>query len=209
MLNYVAKNHWNIDTENEANEYLERRRCILPAIYNQNIQKYNWNPPRTDERTCNETVHVKLEQEVERLRNEIHLLQNQMGVDDMDQDEIEDVQRILLDSDDEDVDLVLDMPAPISVKQENHTTYNDDGIDFGSTNIDNEQHDETSTQSQASQQVNDNASTSTDGTTTGSAVVSSSQNTGAMPVNSIFDPVAGYINVVTNVSNLMIKFQSD
>lgn len=77
-----------------------------------------------DEATCNQTVHVKLESEVERLTNEVHRLQNQMGIDDMSHDELEEIQRILLESDAEDVvevsapDAVPNYVALIQVKQE-------------------------------------------------------------------------------------------
>lgn len=106
-----------IDTEEEAIENLNRRRRILPAIYNHNLQKYNWNPPEPNEATCNATVHVKLESEVERLQNEMNRLRQQMGIDDLDPNQLEEIQIALLDDDDDD-DFSWVIPAP-QIKQEN------------------------------------------------------------------------------------------
>lgn len=124
-----------LDTEEQATEYLNGRRRVLPAIYNHNLQKYNWNAPEPDDATCNATVHVKLEFEVERLTNEVRRLQNQMAVEDLDHDELEDIQRIMLDSDDEDaVELLI--PAPIKIKTEPIDDENDLNLHFDGSSYD-------------------------------------------------------------------------
>lgn len=93
--------------------------------------QYNWNAPEPDAATCNQTVYVKLESEVERLTNEVHRLKNRMGIDDFNHDELEDIQRIMLESDDED-DAELLMPVPIGAnfktEPDNDFTLQFDGI---------------------------------------------------------------------------------
>lgn len=237
------------------------------------MQQYNWNAPEPDEATCNQTVHVKLESEVERLTSEVRRLKDQMAIDDLEHDELEDIQRIMLESDDDEdyADIMVPVPMISNIKTEpddDFTLQFDGGSSFGgeSDGNGNEQQQtnasspstqlvqidgaeknvaSTSSQSALQQTVDNNVSSNTIAGTSSRSVTHSPQqanktnddqnnvpsnaiaiadtssrsathtpqqatktndNQNNVPsnafgaVNSIFDPVAGYINVVTDVS---------
>lgn len=210
-----------LDTEEQATEYINSRRRILPVIYNHNLQKYNWNAPEPDDATCNATVHVKLEFEVERLTNEVHRLQNQMSVDNLDHDELEEIQRIILESDDEDVVELL-MPIP-KIKTE-QVEEEDFDLHFDGTSIDSNENsngqqatnvNSISTQSSQSIQLNENTVVDDGHTpnqsTTANAngnYVSSDAGPSSQSVDHthIHDPVVGHIEVVTDVITMHFLF---
>lgn len=54
----------------ENNFRLKRRKSVLPAIYNSNLTRYDWYAQEPPEESCNQTVHVKLEREVDNFRQE-------------------------------------------------------------------------------------------------------------------------------------------
>lgn len=84
-----------------AQSHIVQARSVLGAVYNENLTRYDWHAPDPDEQTCNQTVHVKLEQEVERLQETVERLQAQMAVADLDEGELHDLQETVMDVDDE------------------------------------------------------------------------------------------------------------
>lgn len=78
---------------------------------------------------------MKLENEVESLQNEVRRLRNQMAIDDMTHDELDDIQRILLESDDEDVD---ESSVQDSIQAENGDGAQENTLRMDGSSIDNE-----------------------------------------------------------------------
>lgn len=78
----------------------------MPAIYNENLARYNWNPPvptpNSDEYDEQVVVNVKLENENTQLKETIMQLQNRIGAEDLTTDEMAAIQEELLDDDDDD-----------------------------------------------------------------------------------------------------------
>lgn len=72
MVTYIINTNKHFDysfaeTKEKAEEYMKSRRHLLPAIYNQNLEKYHWGPEntahaQTDENVVpNESVIIKQE----------------------------------------------------------------------------------------------------------------------------------------------------
>lgn len=106
-----------LDTLEQAKKYLQRARLVLAAIYNENLARYDWHARDPDEETCNQTVHIKFENEVGRLQNRIAHLENQMITADLDPNELRDLQEMVLDDDDDEIQFDCVMPEPIKVKK--------------------------------------------------------------------------------------------
>lgn len=186
---------------------------MLAAIYNENLARYDWHAPDPDEETCNQTVHVKLEYEVGRLQNRIAHLENQMSTADLDPNELRDLQEIVLDGDDDDeIQFECVMPDPVEIKKEtfgdasefngssewSHSFVN--GTDNNNLESDEASNDEESstTSDQNTSYVNNN---DVPAVQNDNVVVSSVVTQQKNPCQtSIYDPVAGYINAITDVS---------
>lgn len=86
-------------TEEQAQHFNANHRAVLPAIYNANLARYDWNAPAPipSERVA---VNVKLEEENTQLKETIMHLQNQIGAEDLTMDEMQDIQETLMDDDD-------------------------------------------------------------------------------------------------------------
>lgn len=199
-----------IDTFDQAEEYLKRARPVLPAIYNENLARYDWHARDPDEATCNQTVHVKLEFQVGRLQNRIAHLENQMTIANLDPDELSDLQEIVLD-DDDDEEIQLVMPVPVKIKTEanendasefNGTIDWDGSFDNGS---DNDNMDSQPTDGEVATANDEPVTAENNNNPAGgsgnvvqaiSPVVNQQQNS----CTSICDPVAGFINTITDVS---------
>lgn len=104
----------------------------MPAIYNQNLARYNWNPPEPTPNSVEVQLHalinVKLEHENTQLKETITQLQNRIGAEDLTTSEMADLQETLMADDDDDesfhwLNITRDnLPAPIgSVKVENES----------------------------------------------------------------------------------------
>lgn len=184
----------------EADAYMVRKRSVLPVIYNSNLARYDWHAQEPPEESCNQIVHVKLEREVDSLQQEVQRLQGQIGINDLDPIVLEDLQMAVLDDEEDEVydfSWAPDVPNPI---KEEPLQNADDSFDFVYDQpSDNEEEQNVSVPnmnvSAASTtnthgQENDNQAASL---TTVQAATSTST------VNSIFDKVAGFINVTTNV----------
>lgn len=190
---------------------MENSRSILPAIYNSNLVKYDWMPPNhfADENVCNRIAHVKLENEVERLHVENQrILNERIGVIDLDPNELEDLQEIVLN---DEIEFISVMPLPIRFKEE---PMNDDaGIENIPNN--NEPHtDDINDETRESMNSNTlmNESNGVNEVNSESLLdidtVSSTAN-GDRACQSILDPVAGFINVVVDViHSIFIHYDS-
>lgn len=189
---------------------MENSRSILPAIYNSNLVKYDWMPPNhfADENVCNRIAHVKLENEVERLHAENQrILNERIGVIDLDPNELEDLQEIVLN---DEIEFVSVMPLPIRFKEE--PTY-DDAIEQIPNN--NEPHTDDindETREVMNSNVLMNETNGENGVNldflldidTGSSTANGNQ-----ACQSIHDPVAGFINVVVDViHSIFIHYDS-
>lgn len=205
----------------DAEAYMVRKRSVLPVIYNSNLARYDWHAQEPPEESCNQTVHVKLEREVDSLQQEVRRLQGQIGINDLEPNVLEDLQMTVLD-DEEDEDEVYDfswapdvpIPKP-DIKQEPlHDA--DDSFDF----VYEQQSENEEEQNVSVQNMNVSASSTsnTDGqenynqagpsttaqaakSTTPQAATSTTPKaaTSTTTVTSIFNNVAGFINFTTNV----------
>lgn len=105
----------------------------MPAIYNGNLARYNWNPPEptpnSDECDRQVVINVKLENENTQLKETIVQLQNRIGAEDLTTNQMADLQETLLADDDDDDESFLwlngtqaNLPGPIGdVKVENES----------------------------------------------------------------------------------------
>lgn len=86
-----------------ALDLTETRRAVLAKVYNEKLVMYDWHLPmganEIHERTTNLT-RIKLEKSVEMLENTIQHLQNQIGIEDLTEEEVIDLQLVLLNDDD-------------------------------------------------------------------------------------------------------------
>lgn len=134
---------WKIATEDQAQVFNVNRRAILPAVYNSNLVRYDWNPPtpilNNDDFERQVFVNVKLEAEVTQLKGTIAHLQNKIGAENLTTSEMADLQDDLMDDGDF-FEWLPKVPLPIgSIKTERESDFessmeNDDfheAHDFG------------------------------------------------------------------------------
>lgn len=116
---------WKIENEAQAETFNVNRRSVLPAVYNANLARYNWNPPVPNTNgDCQRQsiVNVKLEAEVTQLRETIVHLQNRIGAENLTTKEMADLQDELMDDDDF-FEWLPNVPVPIgSIKHEREFT---------------------------------------------------------------------------------------
>lgn len=79
-----------------------KKRSVLPAVYNANRTRYDWNPPEPPEESCNRTVHVKMEKQIDDLQSKLERLQRQACVNDIDPVVLDDLQQAVLEDNDDD-----------------------------------------------------------------------------------------------------------
>lgn len=187
---------------------MQRARPVLAAVYNENLARYDWHASDPDEETCNQTVHVKLENQVGRLQNRIAHLENQMVVANLDPNELRDLQEIVLDDEDE-IQFECVLPKPIEIKQE---AFDDtsQGINdsfelnhsFVSDNEVSNDGEVSTTSGRSNLSVNDNNDDDeqANGNANALETISSAIHQPNSSPTSIYDVVAGYINKTIDVS---------
>lgn len=189
---------------------------MLPAIYNQNLARYNWNPPEPtpipEECAQQAVINVKLENENMQLKETITHLQNRIGSEDLTIEEMAELQESLLDDDgdenDESFNWLIgaqdDIPAPIgSVKVEPESMDDSELTPMETNNSEEDDFDPpTNTTTQQNESVHEpNASTS--------AIMSPppnrQQNTPAVAMDLHSDKVAGFVQFTLNVNILSLS----
>lgn len=172
----------------------------MPAIYNSNLDRYDWHAPEPTNESCNATVHVKFEQQIDQLQAQIQQLRGQVGVHDLDPIVLEDLQMSVMDDDDE-IDFIPTMPNPI-VKEEPS-----DNFDFGETDemsdCGNEIYDATSND------INMTTAQNTSENNIENESVDEQNTQNPMQIQSIYNNVAGYVHFTVDVIVLIFCFSSD
>lgn len=159
------------------------------------MNRYDWHAPEPTNESCNATVHVKFEHDIDQLQAQIRRLQGQVGVHDLDPIVLEELQMSVMD-DDEEIEFIPTLPNPIVKIEPND-------FDYGETN-DSENGMNDTENAATSNDNNMTTASNSDGIQTQSTTQNGSidrpniQNA-MIPVQSIFDSVAGYINFTVDV----------
>lgn len=95
-------------------------------VYNSNIARYDWHAQEPPEESCNQTVHVKLEKEVDRLQLQVQKLQGQLGINNLDPIVLDDLQMEILDEDDDDAVIWIYGEPGRAVDIKNESMHDDD-----------------------------------------------------------------------------------
>lgn len=199
------------DSEGDAKEYMEKCRSILPAIYNANLVKYDWMPTdySVDEQ-ANQIACVKLENEVKRLKAENQRILNEMiGVADLEPDKLEFLQEFVMD---DEIECIAIMPPPIKFKQEviddvaigneNFRSFNETRTN--GTNV--ELHEIVNSNvliNETNGEFGADANLSNNGDIIIPLTSGKERNTRSRACSLVLDPVAGTINVIIDVIQLI------
>lgn len=209
-----------IATEEQAELFNLNHRSVLPAIYKENLTRYNWNPPKpapnSDECERQAIVNVKLENENTQLKETIVQLQNRIGAEDLTADEMADLQETIMEDDgDESFSWTLgeesNFPTPIGCVKVEPVEPMDD-LEMPSSDINDVDAFNTSQSSMTLQNESIRESSSSNGNTaTASQIVPVAPTNDLMSTSSgnINDKVTGRIPFTLNVSIVcMLYFYS-
>lgn len=113
---YLAQIKGTFGRKSTAVAYTKKHRAVLAKVYNDNLVKYDWNPPQTEAAALvaipSQNIRIKMERNVEELQGRIQHLQNRIGVEDLTEEEIADLQIVIMDNDGEDEPPLMETFSP-------------------------------------------------------------------------------------------------
>lgn len=90
--------------EETAQELTVKRRAVLAKVYNENLAMYDWQSPEPANQfhqAVTNQIQIKLENNVEMLQGTIQHLQNRIGIEDLTEEEVADLQMVLMNDEDD------------------------------------------------------------------------------------------------------------